>query len=185
MREYKTITIKKIFLLLLISYFQVTQANVIQYFLGTSYSNPADINNINQTELIIGTTAVNTFAKFTGTSTYGTGTASTNEFNSLPYFLGAIRLNSQWVIGLNISQPYFANVQFGDNSIVKGDTTQTYLRDVDINPQISYKANEQLSVGAGLVANYMYTALNNSFVAGTGYVVNSAPTWYYGWDAYS
>lgn len=159
-----------------------THASVIQYFFDFNYFNPATLTDTKKTDINVGSLTLNTNVKFKGTDIGGTGTASSSEVFSLPYFFGAVRINPCTVIGLNISQPLYGNIQFPDDSVVRFSNTENIRHDIDFNPAIGFKVSDKLSVGAGFVANYLHDSNINFVIPGLGNAVNKCHDWAYGWN---
>lgn len=137
------------------------QANVIQYFTGISYSNPAELMKVSKNTLIIGTTGFTTTGRFQGsvlnfnTGTYGQGVAFTRTASALPYGRIAVRQNAKWVLGVDITQPFHSNLNWGNQSFSRYAATQTYLTDVDVSPRFAYSISPQLKLGAGINVNFL------------------------------
>jgi len=159
-------------------------ANVIQYFFGNNYKNPAALGTIPRASVTIGATGINPMLDFKGTTLAGTGSASSNEYDVLPYFYGGIRLSPDWVVGLNISHPFYGDQRYGTDSIVRYDATTTRINTTDINPQVSYQLMKNLIIGAGV----NFTQFNDtqldvvSVIPGIGSITDKSSAWYRGWD---
>ncbi|KTC87700.1 MULTISPECIES: OmpP1/FadL family transporter [Legionella] len=166
----------------LFTFATLSYANVIQYFFGFNYRNPTDANTVKHSEVLFGAPIINTYAKFTGIAKGGIGSASSSETDALPFFYGAVRLNDKVAVGLNISNPYYTNFQYPQNSIIRYDVTKFITRDVDINPHITYKLSDKLAVGGGFVANYVYQEDLDFVVSNFGNVTTQSKSWNYGWD---
>jgi long-chain fatty acid transport protein len=173
---------KSIVFLALIGFSQFAYANVMQYFFGTNYRNPSELRNINHCEVWLGAPIVNIYTKFNGSALGGIGTGSSSETDILPFFFGGIRINKKLTVGLNVSQPFFTNFQYGDNSILNADVAQNITRDVDINPQFSYQLTDKLAIGAGFIANDFYNMELNFSLPQIGHTISKAQSWSYGWD---
>ncbi|MCP0913040.1 MULTISPECIES: OmpP1/FadL family transporter [Legionella] len=138
-----------------------TYANVIQYFTGISYANPAELFKIKQTELIIGGTGFHTVGKFEGsvlnfnTGQYGEGSAYTRTTSLLPYGRIAKRFNEKTVFAVDVTQPFHSNLNWDEQAFTRYAATQTYLTDIDISPRLSYSLSKQWYVGAGINLNFL------------------------------
>lgn len=138
-----------------------THANVIQYFTGISYSNPAALFQIKQNELILGGTGIYTNARFAGSvlnfnnGLYGEGISYSRTTSFLPYGRIATRLNDSSVFAVDVTQPFHSNLNWGNNSFTRYAATQTYLTDIDVSPRASYSFNKQWHFGAGLNFNFL------------------------------
>lgn len=160
------------------------KASVIQYFFANNYKNPAELGMIPQAQVTVGASAINPNMEFKGTSFGGTGTASSHNIDLLPYLYTGYRIAPQWVVGLNISHPFYADQQYSDDSIVAIETTKGKVNTTDINPQISYQVTKNLIIGAG----YNFTDFSKVLIAavlpvpGFGSVAATSDAWYQGWD---
>jgi long-chain fatty acid transport protein len=136
-------------------------ANVIQYFAGISYSNPAELFTVQKNEFILGTTAFRTEAQFKGTALnfntfqYDQGVAHSGTTSVLPYGRIATRINEKWVFGVDVTEPFNSNLSWGNQAFTRYAATQTYLTDVDISPRLSYSFSQRFYVGAGLNFNFL------------------------------
>jgi long-chain fatty acid transport protein len=138
-----------------------SHANVIQYFTGLSYQNPAELFKVKNTEFIIGAAAFNTQGRFNGsqlnfnTFQYDVGEAKTNTYSALPYGRIAKRFNDRWVFAVDVTQPFHSNLNWGNNSFTRYAATQTLLTDVDISPRASFSINRSWYIGGGLNFNFL------------------------------
>jgi long-chain fatty acid transport protein len=163
------------------SFLQTAHANIIQYFWGDAYKNPAESNQIDCAEFHFGSIGIQTKSKFTGTTNLGKGAAWSSETDVLPYFFGAARATKDLALGVNVSRPLHSNVNYPNDSIVREEATQATLYNVDINPHVSYKVLDNLFVGAGVNINRTYDMQNNFSVNLTN-IVNQVTGWDYGWN---
>lgn len=65
----------------------------------------------------------------------------------------ARRLDEHWVIGFKISQPYVSKLNYpnqSDFSSVMGFATSANIHVLNLSPEISYRVNPMLSLGAGI-----------------------------------
>lgn len=139
-------------------------ANVIQYFAGISYNNPSELFKVKKNTFLIGGTGSYADLRFRGnvlnfnTGEYDSGTNYSRTTTLLPYGRIATRINDSFVIGLDVTEPFNSNLNWGDTAFTKFADTQNYLTDVDISPKLSYAVNKKLYVGGGLNFNFL---LNN------------------------
>lgn len=152
-------------------------ANVVQYLTGISYSNPAELFKVKESTFILGGTGFQTKGRFNGTQfnfnrfDYDSGISKTNTYSLLPYGRIAKRINQKWVIGVDVTQPFHSNLNWGNNSVTRYAATQTYLTDIDVSPRLSMAINQQWFVGAGVNFNFLK---NNE----TNWVLPSGPSSY-------
>jgi long-chain fatty acid transport protein len=138
-----------------------SHANVIQYFTGISYFNPAELTKTKSHEMVIGATSFYTDAKFSGsvlnlnTSNYVTGNGFSRTASLLPYGRIAKRINQKWVMSLDLTEPFHSNLDWGDDRFTRYAATQTYLTDIDISPKIGYSFTPSFHGGFGLNFNVL------------------------------
>lgn len=136
-------------------------ANVYQFFTGLSFANPSEMFRIKENEFIIGGTIPDVTMHFTGSSFngntlgYGQGAATSHTAALTPYGRIAHRFNERLVLGVDITEPYYANVNWGNNSVLRYVTTKVRLTDVDISPRASWQVNKRFYIGGGLNFNSM------------------------------
>lgn len=136
-------------------------ANVLQYFAGISYSNPAELFKIKKNELIIGGTGFYGDIKFTGsvlnfnTFEYDSGTSVSRRVSLLPYGRIATRINERLVFGVDVTEPFHSNLVWGDNALTRYASTETLMIDVDVSPRLSFSLNEKWYLGAGVNFNFL------------------------------
>lgn len=136
-------------------------ANVIQYFAGISYNNPSEIFKVKNYELLLGGTGSYADLKFEGsvlnfnTFQYNSGVNHSRTYTVLPYGRIAKRLNQKIVVGLDVTEPFNSNLNWGSDAFTRYAATQNYLTDVDVSPKISYSVTQQLQIGAGLNFNFL------------------------------
>lgn len=169
---------------ILLSFFSTTGAYATSYqvFANITFSNPAALNSIKEGELIVGGTPLSSRFHFTGTAAGVGGSATSRTADVMPYGRIAMRLTPKLVAGIDITQPYYTNIQYPRNSIVNLFATETFIRDTNFSPRLSYQATERLALGIGFDANNLYNGQINFSVPPFGVVTNKADSWAYGWD---
>lgn|SRR3990167_6038793 len=174
-----------IFLFCAIAVATMSSAYALTYqsFIGTAFDNPANLSLIKQNQILLGATDIDKNAHFVGTlaTTSGTVTSKTNTF--LPYGRFATRLSEQFVVGVNISQPLFTNLQYPRGSFINSLAVDTEIRDYDISPRMSYQVTKDLALGLGINFNHLFKTRLNFNIAPFGLLANHADSWAKGWDA--
>ena len=158
-------------------------ATSYQIFADLNFSNPAALNSVHEAEFILGGTTLFDRFHFTGTAAGVGGTATSRTTNYFPYGRIAVRITPKLVAGLDITQPYYTNIQYPRNSVVNLFATETILRDTNFSPKISYQATERLALGLGLDINNFYNGQLNFVVPPLGVMTNKADSWAWGFDA--
>ena len=120
----------------------------------------------------------------------------------VPTFFISQRVNEQWSTGLGINVPYGLSTDYSKNWVGRYNALETDLKIMNINPAVSYRFNEQFSIGAGFDAMSCDATLTNALDFGTVAFLGSqgrigAPStrqydglsklrgdgWGYGWNA--
>ncbi len=158
-------------------------ATSYQIFANLDFANPAALNSVKDAELVLGSMAIATRFHFTGTAAGVAGTTTSYTDDALPYGRIAKRLSPKVVASLDITEPYYTNIQYPRNSFINLFSTETQLRDVNYSPKISYQATPRLALGVGLDANNLYNAQLNFVIPPFGVMTNKVDSWAYGWDA--
>jgi long-chain fatty acid transport protein len=136
-------------------------ANVLQYFTGISYSNPAELFKVKKNEFILGGTTFYVDAKFAGsalnfnTFQYEQGTSDSQRTSLLPYGRIATRLNPKMVFGVDVTEPFHSNLYWGGNSFTRYAATETLMTDVDVSPRLSVSVTPKFYAGAGFNFNFL------------------------------
>ncbi|MDI9818149.1 MULTISPECIES: OmpP1/FadL family transporter [unclassified Legionella] len=136
-------------------------ANVLQYFAGISYSNPAELFKVKKNELIIGGTSFYVDARFQGSVLnlnslqYDSGVSYSRRASLLPYGRIATRANDKLVLAVDVTQPFHSNLRWGAHTFTRYAATETLMTDVDISPRFSYAITPRLILGAGLNLNFL------------------------------
>ncbi len=141
-------------------------ASNLQSFIGINYSNPADLPLlVKDTEIIIGNYYVIPSVKFNGTvavadpfgvnniTDTGSTKNTTNSNYNLPYGRYAKRINKQFVVGIDITQPFKSFLQYANDSLVRYAVTANNIQTIDFAPNLAYQfcgPLEKLSIGVGL-----------------------------------
>lgn len=136
-------------------------ANVLQYFTGITYSNPAELFKVKKNDFIIGATGFYADIRFAGsvlnfnTFQYDSGVSASRRFSLLPYGRIAQRVNDKLVWGVDVTQPFHSNLIYGDDMFTRYAATDTLMTDVDVSPRFSFNPFPRLYVGAGLNFNFL------------------------------
>lgn len=154
-----------------------------QAFLNIAYSNPAMLNMVKKLEGIIGGSDVNPDLQFSGTYGGVSSSARSNTNSLVPYGRIAYRFSPTIVGGIDVTQPLFTADSYPSNSFISTATINTYLRDTDISPRISWQATEKLALGLGVNFNNLYNAVLSSAIPRLGILDNKADDWAYGFNA--
>lgn len=136
-------------------------ANVLQYFAGISYTNPAELFKTKKDILLLGGTSFYSDLRFSGSvlnfnaQIYDSGISASRRISFLPYGRIAKRLNEKTVIGIDITQPFHSNLIWGRNVFTRYASTETLMTDVDLSPRFSFSPFSKINVGGGLNFNFL------------------------------
>lgn len=188
-------------------------ASNFQVFSGINYSNPAElIYSVKNFQMILGSDWVDPNLDFTGNVTVEdplglnnvetSGSAANDSSFFIPYGRIAKRLNEQWVVGLDITEPFIQNTSYPSDSILRYAATTSRINSLDIAPNIAFQfpgALSNLSLGVGVDALQFSATLDQNYPSfpvfipprtlipfGSGediFVGNKASDWAYGWHA--
>ncbi|WP_419419073.1 OmpP1/FadL family transporter [Legionella sp. D16C41] len=136
-------------------------ANVLQYFTGLSYSNPAELFKVKKNDFIIGGTVMYADIDFKGrqfnfnTSDYDVGSSDSKQTSLLPYGRIANRLNDKLVFGVDVTEPFHSNLKWGPNAVTRYASTETLMTDIDVSPRASVSLSQSVYIGGGLNFNFL------------------------------
>lgn len=146
----------------------------------TNFSNPAGMVNLKNPEFVAGGTIVGSSIAFKGQACGGynglnslgqpiTGcnlsSASANGGTTafVPEFSYAMPITDRIYAGITMSAPFGLSTDYGDNTALRYQATESTIQTLDINPGIAFKFNEQFSLGGGISAQQMSANLNSKF----------------------
>jgi long-chain fatty acid transport protein len=168
-------------------------ANVLQYFAGISYSNPAELFKVKKNDFIIGSTIFYGDIQYAGsalnlnTFQYDSGKSASRRYSLLPYGRIAKRVNKKLVLGVDVTQPFHSNLVWGREGITRYASTENIMTDSDISPRFAYSVSPKLNIGAGLNFNFLknneinWALPVNYFQYDT--LINRSSSMGIGWDA--
>jgi long-chain fatty acid transport protein len=157
-------------------------ASVVQFLMGINYFNPAMLNSIKNKEFMLGGDYVNGEFIFNGSSPLGTGTVKSEKGNLLPYGRIAVRAHPKVVVGVSVTEPYFANLEWGPDSILRQTSVHTAVRSVRADPQVSLQVTDRLTLGIGAQATHFYGGHFDFAVPGLGTINNLNSGDHYGYS---
>lgn len=142
------------------------------YDAGTVYSNPAGMALLDQNQFSGNVSYIAPSAKFNGTdtiklngSTYKAASGQTGNAVS-PAASGAIFgvfvLNPDWRVGFSVTNPYGERTAYGADWVGRYQSLVSSITGVDFSLALSYKINNQLSIGGGPVVEYYQARLTQA-----------------------
>ena len=131
---------------------------------STLFSNPAGLAHL-ETHQISGT--VNLVmphidysegkASYIGTNTAVSGKTSgtiTDSIVPAPHVYGAYKLNDRVTLGLGVYVPFGSSTEYDRDSVLRYNMNQLGLTTIAVEPVVAFKATEEHSFGAGLIAQH-------------------------------
>jgi long-chain fatty acid transport protein len=152
---------------------------------STVYFNPAGMTNIKGSQVLVAVHAIKPSAQFSNNGSTGAlGTDTGGDAGSLAlvpslYLVGDI--GEQWKYGIGVSSPFGLKTEYSSSWIGRNLAIKSELKTVNINPSISYKMSDMVSLGFGLDAQYAEATLTKSGNA-LGEVKVTGNDWAYGWN---
>ena len=139
---------------------------------STIYFNPAGMSKINHRQLTTAGHLIFPSSDFnnnnsTQSALLGGGPltgkdSDGGQFAIVPNLYYLHPLNSQITVGLGITSPFGLKTEYDDDWVGRYHAVTTDMKTVNINPSISFKANESLSLGFGLNAQYAHVILTSA-----------------------
>lgn len=153
------------------SYIQSAVNNAVLKDASAAYYNPASMALLQNKQLLGALVESEVYLNFKGTvtrrltGTSETGTASSTTFYTLPYIYYVQPLTPKISVGIGRIYNFYGIQDFSPNSILRNIQTYSFISTADYFPAISYKVNDQLTVGGGL--DFQYVKLNLSSMVRT------------------
>ena len=138
---------------------------------GTIYFNPAGMSFLdNKKEITLGAHIIDPNAKFKNEGSVHVTTAAltgSNESDAgpvalVPNFYYTRPLNDKWIFGFGMNAPFGLVTEYDDDWVGRYHALTSDLKTVNLNPSFSYKANDRLSIGFGVSAQYIKAKLSNA-----------------------
>lgn len=145
--------------------------------ISSMYFNPASMSCFKGSEIVVGIMHVSptfelkdisgsrvftgqfpTWPAINGASSY----PNVGKKGVLPVVSAMWSLNPDLKLGLCVSAPFGMETEFGMDFVGRYHALRSYLRVIDIAPNLAYKFNSQWSVGVAFVARKVHTELTNA-----------------------
>ena len=137
---------------------------------GTAFQNPAGMSLLDESQIQLGTFAVlidlelgldgGTVSVPPG-STDGGG--DQNQFAPGLGSFGVIKINDRWRVGFAVTALAASGVEYDQSWVGRTFVTENFLIIANIEPTVSYRVSDWLSLGAGI--NLVYGSLDQSLIA--------------------
>lgn len=125
---------------------------------STVFFNPAGLTEIAGTQVVFAGNLISPSAKFTDSgsvaaslqSTLGSNGGDAGGLALAPNFYYAQDLGKNLKFGLGISAPFGLATEYDDAWVGRFQAVKSEVQTININPSLAFKANETVSLGAGL-----------------------------------
>lgn len=125
---------------------------------STVWYNPAGMSRLSGQEIVVGLYYIQPSSKFNktsatvatgGTTTGGNGgDAGENAF--IPNFYFTHKYDERWSFGIGVNVPFGLATDYDDDWVGRYHADRSEIKTININPAVSYRVNDSLSIGAGL-----------------------------------
>lgn len=170
---------------------------------STIFFNPAGMTYLPDNQLVIAGHAIKPSANFSNNgshSVFGTATAGGNggdagDLAFVPNLFFSKAISPDVHLGIGISAPFGLKTQYDTGWAGRYQALRSELTTININPSVSFKANDQLSLGFGISAMRAEADLTNAVDLGTmtgvaalrqkfdGEARLKGDDWNFGWNA--
>jgi long-chain fatty acid transport protein len=141
---------------------------------STVYFNPAGLTKLEGRQLTGAIHYINPKSKFTNEgSTTALQQPLTGDNDDggkvgwVPNLYYVQDINEQWKFGLGINAPFGLTVEYDDDWVGRYHAVKSDVLSVNINPSLAFKANEKMSFGFGLSAQYIDVELTSAIDMGS------------------
>lgn len=142
---------------------------------GDDYSaiafNPAGMSLATRSGFQIGITPVNLRSNVADRASPQTGELSVTV--PVPHAFAQYKVNDKVDIGLGVYAPYGLATRYKSSWMGRDEAILSKLDIIDIAPAISYRITSQWSVGASIIARYIYGHMTNAINLGGGAIPGS------------
>lgn len=138
------------------------------------FFNPAILSDIKKNEFIISISHIKLDFDVDGANgSFSSGGNVTGKEiqdagmdSQVPALYLAAPINDKTTFGLSITSPFGLSTKYDKGWVGRYRAIETSITTFNINPSLSYKINDQLSVGAGVQAQYYQAALTKAVYTG-------------------
>jgi long-chain fatty acid transport protein len=137
---------------------------------STIFYNPAGMSSLSSINVAQGLHVISLNAKFQDAGSVA-GIGQGGSLNNpgkvgtptpVPTFFAAMPLTNQIAIGIGISAPFGLKTEYNEGWIGRYQALVSDVKSYNVNPSISFKVNDQISVGAGFNVMLFQAELTNN-----------------------
>jgi long-chain fatty acid transport protein len=137
---------------------------------STIYFNPAGMTLLPDRQLVVAGHLIKPQSEFSGTSDVPGGGGNGGDAGGLafvPNAYFAYRLTPDVHVGVGMNAPFGLKTEYDSTWVGRTQGIKSDLKTINLNPSIAWKANDTLSLGAGLSIQYAKATLT-SLAGGAG-----------------
>lgn len=156
---------------------------------STVYGNPAGMSHIKKEMISGGFVLVVpdvSIDNYSANGALGPVSGSVNnditDPTPVPFGYYVKPLDDKWSFGFGIYAPFGQGTDYDDDSAVRYLADKTEVTIINLQPTLSYKINDQFSVGAGLIASYANATFGSRLPVTDGSVEAKGDDWSYGYN---
>ena len=150
---------------------------------STIFFNPAGMSQIKGRQFVVAGNLIKPSVKFSNNGSFALlGTDNGGDAGSLalvPNFYYVADINEQWKYGVGVNSPFGLETEYSSTWIGRNLAIKSELQTVNINPSVSYKMSDKVSLGVGINAQYAKAELTKAGGA-LGEVKVTGDDWAYG-----
>jgi long-chain fatty acid transport protein len=129
---------------------------------STIFFNPAGMTLLPDRQLVVAGHLIKPQAEFSGSSNIGGGNGGdAGGLAVVPNGYFVYRLTPEVHVGIGMNAPFGLKTEYDNTWAGRTQAVKSELKTVNLNPSIAWKANESLSLGAGLSIQYAQATLTN------------------------
>ncbi len=149
---------------------------------STAFFNPATMSGLEGSQTSVGLQLVIPQSNFTGSAAYNTNTGpfagtpitggdggNGGEIGVVPHAAYVMDINEQWKFGLSVNAPFGLSTKYDPDWVGRYSAIDSEILCLNINPMLSFRVNDRVSVGAGVSAMHarlkLVSALDTSILA--------------------
>lgn len=145
---------------------------------STMYFNPAGMSLLEKSQFAVAGHAISLDANFSGTATnpiaLGGGKATGGDGGQIgstgfvPNLYLMMPVGPKWSLGLGVNVPFALITEYDTDWVGRFQGVKSDIKTININPSVSYKVSDAVSIGAGVSYQQLDLELTNAVVLGAG-----------------
>lgn len=136
---------------------------------SSAWFNPASMSRLKRQEVVVGLHAINIRGEFVsdGRSRDANGAAANDGGNPadpafIPNFHYVRPINDKMNFGFSVGVPFGLATNYDPRWVGRFQGIDSEIKTIDLNPSVSYRIDENLSVGAGVSMQYLQAKLTQA-----------------------